>query len=35
MVWDKFIEDYKGVERNEIFWMLWYDVSCVFKGEVV
>ena len=33
--WDKPFEDYKGVERNEIPRMLWHDVSCAFKGEVV
>lgn len=33
--WDKPLEDYEGVERNEIPRMPWHDVSCAFKGEAV
>ena len=33
--WDKPLEGYEGVERNEIPRMPWHDVSCSFTGEVV
>ena len=33
--WDKPLEGYVGVERNEIPRMPWHDVSCSFTGEVV
>ena len=33
--WDKPLEGYNGVERNEIPRMPWHDVSCSFTGEVV
>ncbi len=32
--WDKPLEGYYGVERNEIPRMPWHDVSCSFTGEV-
>ena len=33
--WDEPLEDYDGVDRNEIPRMPWHDVSCAFTGEVV
>ena len=33
--WDKPLEGYDGVERNEIPRMPWHDVSCSFTGEAV
>ena len=33
--WDKPLEGYDGVEKNEIPRMPWHDVSCSFTGEAV
>ena len=33
--WEKPLEGYNGVERNEIPRMPWHDVSCAFTGEAV
>ena len=33
--WEKPLEGYDGVERNEIPRMPWHDVSCAFSGEAV